>query len=316
VSDANIPRVADTADALREGISRGYLGVRDAIEWARGEVLGERVIADPLVSHLARSGHRPASNILLILTQLAWGADARRVGHIAARHVSDVLLAGRLDARGAAHAIYRLYRDGYAPDGEFERAARRFDEEVEHAQRTEVVPPDLGQRILVFLERYRGEPAAGDELEPAMGPRDQLTLAAEGATADTIELSARIAWRWWTGHVRLSVRRERLSAFATGLRDFSTHHASGAEFDEHDNGEGARLALTVREYGRARRAAVDLRLRDGATPNAGWPPAELRLAVPTEHEFVGDFAADIAEMVATGAGVAQLRLLGRWAGDR
>lgn len=303
------------ADALREGISRGYLGVRDAVEWARSEVLGERSVADPLVSHLARSGHRPANNILLILTQLAWGADARRVGHIAARHLQDVVLAGRLDARAAAHAIYRLYRDGYAPDAEFERAARHFDEEVEHAQRTDAAPPDLGPRILAFLERYRTDPATGDDQpEPAMGPRDQLTLAAEGASADTIELGVRIAWRWWTGHVRLGVPRDRLAAFATELRDVSTHHASTAGF-EHDGPDGVGFAVTVREYGRARRAAAELHLRDATTPDADRRPAELRLTVPTEHEFVGDFAADIAEMVATGAGVAQLRLVGHWAGD-
>jgi hypothetical protein len=316
VAESTLPhRTADIADALREGISRGYLGVRDAIEWARGEVLAERPRPpDPLVSHLARSGHRPASNILLILTQLAWGADARRVGHISAQHLRNVLLAGRIDPRGAAHAIYRLYRDGYAPDSEFERAAQRFDEEVEHAQRADAVPPDLGSRITAFLDRYSGDPdPSGDEREPATGPRDQLALAAEGATSETIELSARVAWRWWTGHVRLTVNRERLSAFASDLRDFSTHHASGAKLDEGEGGDRARLALAATEYGRARRAAVELHLRDA---EAGWPPAELRLWLPTEHELVGDFAADIAEMVATGAGVAQLRLLSRWAGDR
>jgi hypothetical protein len=229
------------------------------------------------------------------------------VGHLAAQHLRDVLVAGRIDARGAAHAIYRLYRDGYAPDGEFERAAQRFDDEIEHAQRSDVIPSELGTSITAFLDRYRGDPDPdGSEGEPPTGPRDQLTLAAEGATTDTVELSARIAWRWWTGHVRLVTQRDRLSRFASDLRDFAAHHASRATFDQPETDGGALLTLEVREYGRARRAAVDLHLRDPGTAVPESPPTELRLSLPTEHEFVGDFAADIAEIVATGAGVAQM----------
>jgi hypothetical protein len=34
--------------------------------------------------------------------------------------------------------------------------------------------------------------------------------------------------------------------------------------------------------------------------------------LPTEHELLGVFAADLAETLATGSGVARLRLLRRW----
>ena len=43
--------------------------------------------------------------------------------------------------------------------------------------------------------------------------------------------------------------------------------------------------------------------------------SELRLVLPTEHELLGEFAADLGELLATGSGTAGLRLLRRWPGD-
>jgi hypothetical protein len=311
------PRIADVADALREGISRGYLGVPDAVEWAQREAVADHETLDPLVPYLAVSGHRPTSHILLILAQLAWGADAPSVGRIAARQLHGALASGRVNARKAAHALYRLFRDGYAPDPDFERAARRFDDEIERADRANATDDDLPIRLLAFLERYRhDQPTEASASEPALDARDRLTVTADTGATDTLELSAQLTWQGWSGRARLSVARDTLAEFATELRDFAAHHASRVRLDARDAATGSEFGLTVSEFGRARRAAIRVRLADGTGSTEVAPPGRLEVSVPTEHELVGDFAADIAELVAAGSGVAQLRLLRRWLDER
>jgi hypothetical protein len=307
------PRIADVADALREGLSRGYLGVPDAIEWAQREAVADHESLDPLVPYLAVSGHRPTSHILLILAQLAWGADAPRVGRIAAGQLHDALSSDRLNARSTVHAVYRLFRDGYAPDADFERAARRFDDEIERVDRGDAPADELRGRLLAFLDRYHRDSAPGDaDAEPALDSRDRLTVTADSGASDSLEINAQLTWQGWSGRARLSVARERLAEFATELRDFAAHHTNSVRLDERDKATGSQFELTVAEFGRARRAAVQVRLAHGTRSAEVAPPGRLEVSVPTEHELVGDFAADIAELVAAGSGVAQLRLLRRW----
>jgi hypothetical protein len=75
------------------------------------------------------------------------------------------------------------------------------------------------------------------------------------------------------------------------------------------------LDLAIAEYGLSRKAAVGIHLAHAHSTHGGldWP-VELRLQLPTEHGLLGEFGADLAQLLAAGSGQATLRLLPRWPG--
>jgi len=307
--------IPETADALREGIARGYLSVADAIAWAQDVLAEGRGEPVPLLGDLAIAEHQPQSRILLMLGQLAWGADPERVGRIAAGHLRERLADGRLEAPAAARAMYHLLRDGLSPDTEFETGARRFEDEIEKAERGGIPLPAIATEMLRFLSRYTEDVTDQPGTPEALADRDQLTLSVERVEDGRVEASVRLQWQGWSGRVRVAAEQELLATFASELRDFAAHESRSVRLEAGDGPGAGRIELLVREYGRARRAALGMTLLEPRLTGRSRRGNELRVMLPTEHELLGEFAADLAETLATGGGVAQLRLLRRWPGE-
>ncbi len=307
--------IAETADALREGIARGYLAAGEAIAWARDEASDGRADLAPLLGELALAEHQSESRILLMLGQLAWGADPERVGRIAAAQLRERLADGRLDPQAVARAIYHLFRDGFAPDTEFEGGARRFTEEFAAPERGGARVEEIAAEMLRFLARYASALAPDETPAATTAERDHATILVERVAAGRVEASVRLAWQWWSGRIRLTAPLDALEAFATELRDFAAHDTRAVRFQAGGEAGGGRLELLVREYGRARRAALGITLLEPRLAGRSRRGNELTVVLPTEHELLGEFAADLAETLATGGGVARLRLLRRWPGD-
>jgi hypothetical protein len=307
--------LADTADALRFGLARGYLSVADVMSWARASVIGGDDDRAPLLGELLRVEGEGTTRILLILAQLAWGADPERVGRIAAGHLFDRLADGRLDAPEAARAMYYLLRDGFAPDPGFEAAARRFDGALGGSFRRVKGGAEVETELLRFLARY-GPDARPDESEPesVWDERDRLLFSVERSTGGQLELTVHCTWEGWSGRARLVAEPDTLAAFARELAAFATHGAADVRLAL--DGAPGKLELAVTEYGRARRAGLGLTLATRiASPDRIGAGNELVLSVPTEHELLGEFAADLAELVSSRSGSARLRLLRRWPVD-
>ena len=300
--------IANRADAMREGLARGYLSAVEAIEWARLEVIRGEDDHAPLLADLVRVDRDATANILRILGQLAWGAEPERVGRIAAGHLHERLEDGRLDPIAAAALIHQLIRDGYAPDAAFESGARRFGDETRAIRPGTPLDPAVRAAILEFLANYRFEPTP--EPEPVDDSRDQLTITVEREVADGLELTASLQWQAWSGRVVVRASRENLADFAPALRDFSAHAERSAAFSAGDDAVSGLLRLTIAEQGRVRRAIATIELR--GEPHPSRAPEQLSVVVPTEHALVGEFAADLAELAAVGAGTARLRLVRRW----
>lgn len=304
--------LANTAAALREGIARGFLSNADAIDWAREEVGDDPDDASILLSELALAANQPPPRILNILGQLAWGADLAAAGRIAVSYLHDRLEAGTVDPDRAIEAIHHLARDGFAPDPWFERGARRFHDDEPPSPE---VAADPAAALAQFLAGYRHDaPGAAIEQQPAA--HDQFVIALDPSAPALTEAEVSVAWQSWSGHVQIRTSAAELAAFAEALRDFAGHRTSRIAFTPYAGVEGDQLTVTVVEYGRARRAAILIEV--AATDQ----PAELRqdgnrlrATVPTEHALLGDFAADLGELISTGGGIARLRLLARWPHD-
>ncbi|MBX3146450.1 MAG: hypothetical protein KF785_06725 [Gemmatimonadales bacterium] len=304
--------LANTAAALREGIVRGFLANADAIDWARGEVGDDPEDTSILLSELALAANQPPSRILNILGQLAWGADLAAAGRIAVSYLHDRLDAGAVDLDLAIEAIHHLARDGFAPDPWFERGARRFhDDKLPSASS----PVDPMSALVGFLVGYRHD-APGAAIEPQPAAHDQFVIALDPSAPELTEAEVSVAWQSWSGRARIRTSAAELTSFANALRDFAGHRTNRISFAPSPGVDGDQLTATVVEYGRARRAAILIEV------TATDQPAELhqngnqlRAAVPTEHALLGDFAADLGELISTGGGVARLRLSARWPHD-
>jgi hypothetical protein len=142
--------------------------------------------------------------------------------------------------------------------------------------------------------------------------RNVVTLSFVAAEGDLVELAAQVAWQTWAASDRVVTSRASLAAFASEIRDFAAHHRPEARF-EAGSADSGLLAITVSEYGRTRKAAFGFHLARAGPPRGtlSWP-TEFRIQLPTEHGLLGEFGADLAQLVAAEAGSATLRLLRRW----
>ncbi len=143
-------------------------------------------------------------------------------------------------------------------------------------------------------------------------PRNVLTLSIAAADADQIELVLQVAWQSWSALERVAASRTALAGFASDIRAFAAHQRTEVRFDAGALETGL-LEIVVSEYGRTRKAAFGIHLEQGAESRGSlaWP-TELRMQLPTEHGLLGEFGADLAQVVATDSGVAALRLLRHW----
>ncbi|MHB1326793.1 MAG: hypothetical protein ACYC2K_01200 [Gemmatimonadales bacterium] len=301
--------LANTAAALREGIIRGFLSNADAIAWADSEVGDDPEEASILLSELALGENQPTPRILNMLGQLAWGADLSVAGRIAASYLHDRLADGLLQSEVVVDAIHYLARDGFAPDPWFERGAQRLHDE------TGSVGPQV-DALLTFLNPYRHD-APGAEQEPPPATHDQIVIAMDPSAPELSEAEVSVFWQSWSGHARIRTTAAQLAELADSLRDFSGHRADRIVFAPDLGADGDRLTATVIEYGRARRAAVLVEITSTDFPSELGADGgnTLRATVPTEHALLGDFAADLGELISTGGGIARLRLSARWPHD-
>ncbi len=301
--------LANTAAALREGIVRGFLSNADAVAWAGEEVGDDPDEASILLSELALAAKQPTARILNMLGQLAWGADLRIAGRIAASYLHDRLADDLVQSEVAVDAIHYLARDGFAPDAWFERGAQRLHDE------TGTTGPQI-EALLTFLAPYRDDaPDADQDLPPVM--HDQVVIAMDPSAPELSEAEVSVFWQSWSGHARIRTTAAQLTELADSLRDFAGHRADRIAFTPDPGADGDRLTATIIEYGRARRAAVLVEIT-----STDFPPElgadggnALRAALPTEHALLGDFAADLGELISTGGGIARLRLSARWPHD-
>jgi hypothetical protein len=146
----------------------------------------------------------------------------------------------------------------------------------------------------------------------AYNPKNVLTLSIAAADGDLIELVLKFSWQSWAAQERVAASRSALSTFASEIRAFAAHQRTEVRF-EAGSLETGLLELVVAEYGRTRKAAfgAHLALAGDARGVLSWP-TELRMQLPTEHGLLGEFGADLAQVVATDSGVAALRLLRHW----
>jgi hypothetical protein len=137
-----------------------------------------------------------------------------------------------------------------------------------------------------------------------------LSIAA--ADLDQIELVIKVAWQSWSAQERVVASRTALSTFASEIRAFASHQRTEVRFDA-GSLESGLLEIVVAEYGRTRKAAfgVHLALAGELRGTLSWP-TDLRMQLPTEHGLLGEFGADLAQVVATDTGLAALRLLRHW----
>ncbi len=302
--------LSNTAAALREGIVRGFLSEADAIEWAARELGDDPEDGSILLSELSLAENQPTSRILNMLGQLSWGADLPAAGRIAVSYLHDRLSDSHLRPEVAVDAIHHLARDGFAPDPWFERGAERI-----HNGETAGTAADLTEALLAFLSPYRHD-APDVETEPPAPIHDQFVVAIDPAAPELSEADVALSWQSWSGHGRIRTAPAQLAAFADALRDFAGHRVDRVVFAPDPGADGERLTATIVEYGRARRAAVLVEIRSAERPgDLGADDTLLRIAVPTEHALLGDFAADLGELVSTGEGIARLRLSARWPHD-
>ncbi|MGE3600743.1 MAG: hypothetical protein AB7N70_34915 [Dehalococcoidia bacterium] len=300
--------IAETAGALREGITRGYVRAVEAVEWARLETIRGRDEHAPLLLDLGRADPESVEAILRILGQLSWGARPEAIGRLAAAELHDRLAAGSMDPTTATLLMRQLVKDGYTPEPDFESASRRFDADVTEAGQDRARLAEIETALREFLARYRSEP---DQLE-SRDASDRLLLTIERATDATLEVVVEVAWSSWSGAGRVRMERERLAEFARRLGDFAAHRIGTARFETADGAASGRLALVASEHGRARRAAVSIDLvadREAEPPRA---PSRLEVVAPTEHAMLAEFGADLAQLAHASEGSVRLRLVARW----
>jgi hypothetical protein len=149
-----------------------------------------------------------------------------------------------------------------------------------------------------------------------MAPRSRnaLTFTAGATGLEQLALSIQVAWQSWSGLMEVTVEPATMAAFATELRDFASHQRLEARLTAGTVAQG-HLELVIAEYGLSRKAAVGIHLAHAYPAHGGldWP-VELRLQLPTEHGLLGEFGADLAQLLAADSGTATLRLLSRWPG--
>ena len=146
----------------------------------------------------------------------------------------------------------------------------------------------------------------------AYNPKNMLTLSIAAADGDQIELGLKVSWQSWAAQERVVAIRGTLATFASEIRAFASHRRTEVRFEAGSLDSGL-VEIVVAEYGRTRKAAlgVHLALAGDSRGVLTWP-TELRMQLPTEHGLLGEFGADLAQVVATDSGFAALRLLRHW----
>ena len=139
-----------------------------------------------------------------------------------------------------------------------------------------------------------------------------LLCAVVWSDPDLLEIRTAFQFRDWAGAERAYVTRGELMDFAEALDEIAEGGSSALlQAGQHDL---SFAALNFREYGLARRLALDVHLGRAAGTIHGPTEAgsELRLTVPVERGQLTGFAAGLRRMTAAESGETTLALPSDW----
>lgn len=129
---------------------------------------------------------------------------------------------------------------------------------------------------------------------------------------DLLEIRTTVKFRDWAGGEQAYVTRGEVQNFASALDEVASGSTSATLLAGQRDLSFSELNL--REYGRARRLALDVHL--GRASGAGGHPrdgaSELRLTVPIERGQLTGYAAALRRVVAKESGEATLMLPEDW----
>jgi hypothetical protein len=153
----------EQALALRVGLLAGYVSVADVVAWADRLIVGDQAGAVPQALDLALLRPEGVADAITLLGQVPGDAAAPAIGRSAARVIYWRLASGGIDTERAARALYRLMREGFAPDPEFESMAYTFDDTVDLVKQGVYGTVDeVRVQMLAYLRRFAtDEPAPG-----------------------------------------------------------------------------------------------------------------------------------------------------------
>ena len=152
------------AEALRLALLTGLVDTPAVVAWADRLILADRIAEAPAVLDLSLAGSRPPAEIVALLGQVPGAPDHASVGRRVAARLRRALESGELDVVAVARGMYRMLREGYAPDSDFEGMAYFADDGVDLAlARTYGTLDDIREELTAFLARYQ-------ETEVAIAP--------------------------------------------------------------------------------------------------------------------------------------------------
>jgi hypothetical protein len=155
------PTLKFDAEALRLGLVAGTVDVREVVAWADRAILANQADDAPVLLDLSLAGRRSVSEVVSLLGEVPGEADPPAVGRQLAGELATRLAAGQMDIVATARAMYRILREGYAPDREFEGHAYAADDGVDLAlSGTYGTLDDVRHDVAEFLSRYATTPPA------------------------------------------------------------------------------------------------------------------------------------------------------------
>ena len=144
------------AETLRLALLTRLVDAAAVVAWADRLILADRIAEAPVVLDLSLAGSRPTADIVELLGQVPGTIDQAAVGRHVAAQLRRALDSGQLDVVGVARAMYRLLREGYSPDSDFEGMAYCADDGVDLALAGSYgTLDDIREQLTAFLERYQ-----------------------------------------------------------------------------------------------------------------------------------------------------------------
>ena len=154
------------AEALRLGLLAGMVDRSEIVAWADERVATDRAAEAPALLDLSLGAEKSVADLVSLLGALPGASDTGNVGRRLARQIYRALRDRRVGIEHAARAMYRVMREGYAPDREFETMAYVADDGVDLARSgTYGTLDELSGEVLAFLRRY--DNGTGDPLSSA-----------------------------------------------------------------------------------------------------------------------------------------------------
>jgi hypothetical protein len=139
-----------------------------------------------------------------------------------------------------------------------------------------------------------------------------LRCAVIWSDPDLLEIHASVRFRDWAGAETAYVSRGEIQEFAEALKEVVTGGRSASLNSGQE--DLSFVKLNIREYGLAKRLALDLHLgrASGTVLGSNAGASELRLSVPVERGQLTGFVAALRRSIAAESGEAVLPLPSGW----